>query len=80
MFESDYADMCAGKFPLVLMGAKRRVLRAQTRERGPQWALARNCCNITKFQTLEAAKHKNHVWNRFNLFKSWVPTQPNPGI
>ena len=29
----------AGKFPLVSMGAKRRVSRAQTRERGPPSAL-----------------------------------------
>ena len=35
MFEGDSADMCAGKFPLVSMGAERRVLRAQTREGGP---------------------------------------------
>ena len=35
MFEGDSADMCAGKFSLTLMGAERRVLRAQTRERGP---------------------------------------------
>ena len=40
MFEGDSADMCAGKFPLVSMGAERRVLRAQTRERGPPSALA----------------------------------------
>ena len=30
----------AGKFPLVSMGAERRVSRAQTRERGPPSALA----------------------------------------
>ena len=40
MFEGDSADMCAGKFMLVLMGAERRVSRAQTRERGPPSALA----------------------------------------
>ena len=40
MFEGDSADTCAGKFPLVLMGAERRVSRAQTRERGPPSALA----------------------------------------
>ena len=40
MFEGDSADTCAGKFPLVSMGAERRVSRAQTRERGPQSALA----------------------------------------
>ena len=40
MFEGDSADMCAGKFPLMLMGAKQRVSRAQTRERGPPSALA----------------------------------------
>ena len=35
MFEGDSADTCAGKFPLTLMGAERRVSRAQTRERVP---------------------------------------------
>ena len=35
MFQGDYADMCAGKFPLLSMGAEQRVSRAQTRERGP---------------------------------------------
>ena len=40
MFEGDSADMCAGNFPLVSMGAERRVSRAQTRERGPPSALA----------------------------------------
>ena len=40
MFEGDSADMCAGKFPLVLMWAERRVSRAQTRERGTPSALA----------------------------------------
>ena len=40
MFEGDSADMGARKFPLVSMGAERRVSRAQTRERGPPSALA----------------------------------------
>ena len=40
MFEGDSADTCAKKFPLVSMGAERRVSRAQTRERGPPSALA----------------------------------------
>ena len=40
MFEGDSADTCAGKFPLVSMGAERRVYRAQTRERGPPSAPA----------------------------------------
>ena len=40
MFEGDSADMCAGKFPLVSMGAEQRVSRAQTRELGPPSALA----------------------------------------
>ena len=35
MFEGDSADTCAGKFPLMSMGAEWRVSRAQTRERGP---------------------------------------------
>jgi hypothetical protein len=35
IFEADYADTCAEKFPLMLMGAERSVARAQTRERGP---------------------------------------------
>ena len=35
MFEGDSAYTCGGKFPLMLMGAERRVSRAQTRERGP---------------------------------------------
>ena len=39
MFEGDSAGMCAGIFPLVSMGAERRVSRAQTRERGPPSAL-----------------------------------------
>jgi hypothetical protein len=34
MFEGDSADKCTGRFPLVSMGAERRVSRAQTRERG----------------------------------------------
>ena len=40
MFEGDSADMCAVKFPLVLMGDERMVSRAQTVERGPPSALA----------------------------------------
>ena len=40
MFECHSADMRAGKFPLALMGAERRVSRAPTRERGPPSALA----------------------------------------
>ena len=40
MFEGDSADTCAGKFPLMSMGAERRVSRAQTRERGPPSARA----------------------------------------
>ena len=40
MFEGDSADTAAGKFPLVPMGAERRVPRARTRERGPPSALA----------------------------------------
>ena len=35
MFKGNSADMCAGKFPLVSMGAEGRVLHAQTREQGP---------------------------------------------
>ena len=38
--EIDSADTHAGKFPLVSMGAERRVPRARTRERGPPSALA----------------------------------------
>ena len=40
MFEGDFPDMCADKFPLVLIGAEQRVERAQTRERGPPSAAA----------------------------------------
>ena len=40
MFEGAFADMCAGKFPLVSMGAEQRVSRVQTLERGPPSALA----------------------------------------
>ena len=40
MFESHSAYTGAGKFPLVSMGAERRVSHAQTRERGPSSALA----------------------------------------
>ena len=49
MFEGDSADTCAGKFPLTLMGAERRVSRAQTRERGPHrrewkfWSYCYSC-------------------------------------
>jgi hypothetical protein len=35
MFEDDSADTCAGKFTFMSMGPEWRVLRAQTRERGP---------------------------------------------
>ena len=40
MFEGESADALAGKFPLVSMGAERRVSHAQTREQGPPSALA----------------------------------------
>ena len=40
MFEGDSADMCAGKFPLLLMGGRAEGSRAQTREGGPPSALA----------------------------------------
>ena len=39
-FKGDFADTCADKFPLVWIGAERRVSRAQTRERGPPSAIA----------------------------------------
>jgi hypothetical protein len=39
MFEGDAADMCAEMCSLVSMGAEQRVLRVQTRERGPPSAL-----------------------------------------
>ena len=55
MFEGDSADMCAGKIPLVSMGAEQRVSCARTRERGPQSALAeiiilfrRNMSNVNR--------------------------------
>ena len=35
MFEGDYADMCADKFPLVSMGAEQGVKRAQTGKQDP---------------------------------------------
>ena len=38
--EINSADTRSGKFPLVPMGAERRVLRARTPEQGPQSALA----------------------------------------
>ena len=39
MFEGDSADMCAGKFPLMLMGGQAEGLAcAETRERGPALA------------------------------------------
>ena len=47
MFEGDSAaDMCAGKFMLVLMGAERRVSRAQTQERGPHRRERNLCYNV----------------------------------
>ena len=38
MFGGDSVHMCAGKLPLTSIGAERRVLRAQTQERGPPLA------------------------------------------
>ena len=35
MFEGDSADMCAGKFPVMLMGDERTVKRAQTVSEDP---------------------------------------------
>ena len=37
MFEGDSADMCAEKFPLMLMGDARTVKRAQTVSEDPHW-------------------------------------------
>ena len=56
VFKGDSADTCAGKFPLTLMGAERRVSRAQTRE-GPRiflrvgiliFLLVRSPCKISE--------------------------------
>ena len=43
MFEGDFADLCGGKFLLMLLlggGVKRRVKRAQTRKQGPRLGCA----------------------------------------
>ena len=59
MFEGDYADTCAGKFPLVLMVAKRRVSCAQTRERGPPSAHAEYYLFIYLFSVnIKAPRHR----------------------
>jgi hypothetical protein len=47
MFEGDSADTGAGNFPLVSMGAERRVSRPQTRERGPPSALAESFITVS---------------------------------
>jgi hypothetical protein len=54
MFEGDSADTGAGKFPLVSMGAERRVSRAQTREQGPPSALAEIYNNKINMHNLSA--------------------------
>ena len=47
--EIDSADMRAGKFLLVPMGAEQSVPRARTRERGPPSALAEIIsCNVLR--------------------------------
>ena len=48
MFEGDFADMCAGKFPLVSMGGRAEGLTCETREQGPPSALAEIYVNITQ--------------------------------
>ena len=53
MFEGDSADTCAGKFPLTLMGAERRVSRAQTRERGPHRRERKLLIFVNKFEYAE---------------------------
>ena len=45
MFEDDSADTCAGKFPLMLMGGRAAVKRAQTVSEDPhrrEWKFPRN--------------------------------------
>jgi hypothetical protein len=37
MFEGDSADMCAGKFPLMLMGGRANRQACADGERGPNW-------------------------------------------
>ena len=51
MFQGEYADMCAEKFPLTWMGGQAEGLLEQTRERGPPSAWA----EIYKFNTLNVA-------------------------
>ena len=73
MFEGDSADTCAGKFPLVSMGGKRRVSRAQTREREPPSALAEFCLLSSlscpaKAQLVNSCFYS--IFGSWNLFKS----------
>ena len=55
LFEGDSEDTVTGKFPIVSMGAERRVLRAQTLERGPPSALAQILTTVYFF----IVKHLN---------------------
>ena len=54
MFDGDFADTCAGKYPLMSMGGLRKVSFAQTRERGPhrherKFKIAFGCWVVTIF-------------------------------
>ena len=65
-------SLCAGKFPLESMGPERRVLHAQTRERGPPSALAEIChlylCFIDGVHIMMAK-----VLDTLALPAGWVP-------
>ena len=63
MFEGNSADTRAGKFPLVPMGAERRVPHARTRERGPPSALAEICVHPPIKRCIGAANVKL-VWEK----------------
>ena len=46
MFKGDFADMYAGKFPLVSMGGRAYGQACADGERGPPWAIEGNLFNI----------------------------------
>ena len=68
MFEGDFADTCANKFPLVLMGAEQRVERAQTQERGPPSVAAEITNILLIFSTFFFFQKSKIQYSNFKLY------------
>jgi hypothetical protein len=69
MLEGDSADMCAEKFPLMLIGGQAEGLATQTRERGPH---QRERKYFSRFKKTKTKSAKNYLKGRENWLIDWA--------